>query len=122
MPSKHILVLEDEPLVAMDLRLAIEDTGCTATVARSNAEALAAIEQGPVSVAILDVTLGDGETCEPSASVLSDRGIPFLLHTGDWNRAGERLRKFGAPVITKPQSSDLVAAKALELADQRLSG
>jgi len=112
---KVFLVLEDEPLVAMDLRFAIEDSGHEAIVVASNCEALEAIEGSAIAAAILDVSLGGGETCEPTAAKLNDEAIPFLLHTGDWDSAGERLRKFDVPVITKPQNSETVVARVLAL-------
>lgn len=114
---KVFLVLEDEPLVAMDLRFAFEDSGHEAIVVANNREALEAIEGSAIAAAILDVSLGGGETCEPTAAKLSDEAIPFLLHTGDWNRAGERLRKFDAPVLTKPQNSETVVARAVALTE-----
>lgn len=100
------MVLEDEPLIAMDLKLAFEDAGYEAVSAIDNAEALDCIERHDLAGAVLDVTLGGGRTCEKTAEKLSELGIPFVLHTGDLDRAGEHLRRFDAPVIAKPRPAD----------------
>ena len=55
-----ILVAEDEPFIALDVALAIEDAGgMVAGPAASVKEALALIESLPVVGAILDVNLAD---------------------------------------------------------------
>ncbi|MEL1249905.1 response regulator [Aurantiacibacter gilvus] len=111
---KTILVLEDEPLIAMDLRYAVEDLGFEVLAAIDNDEALAAIEGREVDGAILDVSLGAGKTCEPTASELHARAIPFILHTGDLDRVGETLRAIGAPIMPKPSPSDVVANRLVD--------
>lgn len=113
-----ILVLEDEPFISLDLALAVEDAGHHALTAKNNREALAALRDRPVAAAILDVSLGRHETCEPTAAELSRRGIPFLLHTGDLNRVGEQLREFAAPILAKPCPSEDVVGRLLVLLQQ----
>ena len=112
---KTFLVLEDEPLIAMDLKFAFEDAGHDAVTAVDNEEALACIEKGNIAGAILDVSLGRGVTCKPTANRLLRDGIPFVLHTGDLNRVGEHLREIDAPVIAKPRPADDVVASLLNL-------
>ena len=114
--SHTYLVLEDEPLIAMDLEFAFEDVGHRAVVAVNNAEARQAVADHAIAGAILDVSLGDGETCEPTAKLLSENNIPFVLHTGDLDRVGEPLRELDAPVLPKPQAADDVIAKLVKMA------
>lgn len=109
------LVLEDEPLIAMDLTFAFEDAGHEAVTAVNNAEARAIIEDGGVVGAILDVSLGGGETCRETADRLLRSSIPFVLHTGDLNRVGEHLREIDAPVLAKPRPAEDVVAALIEL-------
>lgn len=111
------LVLDDEPLIAMDLKYAFEDLDLHAVSASDNEEALACIGKYDISEAILDVSLGGGKTCQPTANELARRSIPFLLHTGDLNRVGERLRNIEAPVIAKPRPSDDVVKQLLAMID-----
>jgi DNA-binding response OmpR family regulator len=76
-----ILIVEDEPLIAMNLAMEVERLdgvviGPTATVA----EALAILEETPVLGAILDANLADCEIT-PVARLMWKRGIPFVLHS-----------------------------------------
>ena len=77
-----ILVAEDEPFIALDVALAIEDAGgMVAGPAASVKEALALIESLPVVGAILDVNLADGDI-SPVAERLIAAGIPIIIQTG----------------------------------------
>ena len=77
-----ILVAEDEPFIALDVALAIEDAGGkVAGPAASVKEALALIESRPIAAAILDVNLVDGDI-SPVAERLITAGIPVILQTG----------------------------------------
>jgi DNA-binding response OmpR family regulator len=54
-----IFIAEDEPYIALDLALAVEDAdGLVVGPAASVEEALALLAAGPVDRAILDVNLG----------------------------------------------------------------
>ena len=110
---KCFLILEDEPLIAMDLQFAFEDAGHDAVTAVSCEEACELIDQKDLAGAVLDVSLGGGQTCEQAARELAKRRIPFVLHTGDLDRAGEYLRNIEAPVIPKPRPSDDVVRQVL---------
>ncbi len=117
-----ILLVEDEPLILLDLEFAIEDIGSQFVSTSSVAQALAAIERAdpPIGVAILDVNLGRGQTCEPVADELRRRGIPFILHSGDLDRRDETIRRLGARIIAKPTSAERVVDEAF--AEYRQSG
>lgn len=111
---KCVLILEDEPFIALDLKMALEDHDIDAVVASNCGDALEEIANRPIEGAILDVNLGRGETCEPVAVELARRKIPFVLNTGDLDRSGEMLRRIEAPVIAKPTPADLVVKRLLE--------
>lgn len=113
MPDCAILLLEDEPLILMDLEFAAEDQGCQAYCATSVAAALTHLEKSQIDVAILDVTLKGTENCVPVAEELDRRGIPYLLHSGDLNRADETVRNLGVKHLPKPADSDVVIETAL---------
>ena len=77
-----VLVGEDEPFIALDVALAIEDAGGTVLgPAASVREALELIKDRTVSAAILDVSLIDGDI-SPVAEALIARGVPILLQSG----------------------------------------
>lgn len=114
----NILMLEDEPLILMDLEFAAEDLGCRALCASSVSDALAILRDEQVDSAILDVTLKDGETCVPVAQALDQHGIPYLLHSGDLDRHDETVRGLGAELVAKPASASTVIARAMSYAQR----
>ncbi len=111
-----VLVLDDEPLILMDLEYAGEDQGCKMIPATTCAEADRAMnDHDAIDVAILDVSLAEDQTCLPVARELELRGIPYLLHSGNLDRHNEHVRMLDAPLIAKPASADTVIAAAIAL-------
>ena len=110
-----ILLVDDEPLILMDLEFAAEDRGCTTLSASNVATALQHIERADPAVccAVLDVSLLDGENCLPIARALDQRGIPYVIHSGDLDRQDETIRSLDAPRIAKPACSGEVVETAL---------
>ncbi|MDG6080259.1 response regulator [Erythrobacter litoralis] len=117
--SNSILVVEDEPFVALDLKFACEDVGCDAVTASNCREAISAVGETAFIGAVLDVNLGRDETCDAIARTLRDHDIPFVLHTGDLDRAGEYLRGIEAPIVAKPSTASAVIARLQKLNSER---
>ncbi|WP_174292073.1 response regulator [Sphingomonas bacterium] len=83
MAANGILIVEDEPLIAMMLEDFVEMSGKSVIGSADNvAAAIKAIEGGGVEAAILDLNLRGGEKSTPVAAALSARGIPFVFATG----------------------------------------
>jgi CheY-like chemotaxis protein len=79
---KRVLIVEDEPMIAMLLEDMIDEMGAeVAGVASSLDEAQCAALGSDVDVAVLDINLR-GQMSYPAAQTLSDRGIPFIFVTG----------------------------------------
>jgi CheY-like chemotaxis protein len=77
-----VLVVEDEPLIAMMLEDLLDLLGHNlAGSADSTAEALPLVANGGFDVAILDVNLRDGPSW-PVADALEATGKRFMLATG----------------------------------------
>jgi DNA-binding response OmpR family regulator len=79
--GRLILICEDEPLIAIGIANAFTDVGARVLTARSLRDALAAVDDGALSAAVLDHSLADGDSshlCER----LKERNIPFVLHSG----------------------------------------
>jgi len=97
MPSRpRVLVLEDEPLIAMMLEEWLAELGYEVVgPARTAAEAMELSRDPSLSAAILDVTVPDGNSLGV-AEVLRARAIPFAFATGHGDS------KHGAPVLSKP--------------------
>lgn len=113
----RILLLDDEPMILLDLEFAAEDEDCRPLTATNVREAMAHIEAPEgVTCAVLDVTLRDGETCLPVARELERRAIPYLLHSGDLNRQEGTLAQLNAQLIAKPACSRRVVRTAVSLA------
>lgn len=121
MPQYSILLLEDEPLILMDLEFAAEDKGCRAFCASGVEAAMKHLDEAEIDVAVLDVTLKGRQNCVPVAEELDRRGIPYLLHSGDLNRADETVRNLGAKHLPKPADSDVVIETALGILKETTS-
>ena len=77
-----VLVIEDEPLIAMMIEDFIDILGHSLAGSYDNvAGALVRVQAGGFDVAILDVNLRDG-ACWPVADALKAGGIPFVLASG----------------------------------------
>lgn len=104
---RSILIVEDEPLIAMmleDFILSIghEVSGNCDTVKA----ALEQVDQGSFDLAILDVNL-KGESVWPVAAALREKGTPFVLATG--GHVDPPPPEFrGVPMIEKPYTIDRV--------------
>jgi DNA-binding NarL/FixJ family response regulator len=109
MASLHVMIVEDEPLIAMALEMLVQDedggvvVGSCATVG----EALAAIARSPrVDVAMLDCNLGR-EPVWPVADALAARRVPFAFTSGQGvEDIPERFAS--AEVLVKPVPDELV--------------
>lgn len=99
--TSRILLVEDDPLVAMMIEGFLEavDRQITGTE-ETTAGALARISSEDFDAAIIDVHLANGETSEPIAEALRARNIPFVVMTGDAAAIGRDYA--GAPVLRKP--------------------
>jgi DNA-binding response OmpR family regulator len=76
-----ILIVEDEPLVAMDITQEFEAAGARVTTARTLEQAMILAELDGLSGAILDHSLGDGDSSRLCAR-LKQRGVPFVIYSG----------------------------------------
>ncbi|MDO7844363.1 response regulator [Sphingomonas immobilis] len=106
----NILIVEDEPLIAMMLEDFLDILGKSLAGSADNiASALEVIGGGAVDAAILDVNLRGGETSWPIADALAEQGIPFVFASGGSNDSvAERFK--GRPTLAKPFTMDAVAA------------
>ena len=106
--GRSILIVEDEPLIAMMLEDFLDSLGHRVIgTCESLEEALAKVEQGGFDVAIIDVQLKEGKTVWPVADRLADAGKPFILATGGHVESPPE-RHAGAPVLSKPYTIDSI--------------
>ena len=80
--DKRVLVVEDEPLVAMELVATLEEDGCVVVGPAGDVDsAKTLIEQDQFDAALLDANLG-GQPVDELAAALTRRNIPFAFVTG----------------------------------------
>ena len=99
--APRVLVLEDEPLIAVMMGDWLTELGCEPVgPAHTVPAALALIEGGMLDGAILDMTIGSQDS-SAAADALRVRGIPFAFATG---RSGDGLtaRYPDVPTLAKP--------------------
>jgi CheY-like chemotaxis protein len=98
---KRVLVVEDEPLVAIMLEDMLAELGYGVVGPASRIiQALELAETGEFEVALLDININAGRSYVV-ADVLRARGVPFFFATG-YGPAGLDERHGGAPVLQKP--------------------
>lgn len=80
--GRRFLVIEDEPLVAMELTMLLRDAGAEVIGPAANAtQALELIATAPVDAALLDGNL-QGAMVDDIARALERRAVPFLFVSG----------------------------------------
>jgi CheY-like chemotaxis protein len=103
--SRSVLIVEDEPLIAMMLEDFLVSLGHeVAGICESVEEALERVEQGGFDVAIVDVHLKDAHVW-PVADRLAAKGIPFALSTGGHIEPPPP-EHADAPILSKPFTLD----------------
>lgn len=97
-----ILIAEDEPLIALDLALALEGAGARVVTAGAVRDALPLVESAALSAAVVDHALRDGES-SGLCKRLAEQDVPFVIYSGvDGSPPGP------VPFISKPATSDVV--------------
>jgi DNA-binding response OmpR family regulator len=80
--GKRVLIVEDDPIVAVDYHYELKDAGAKAQGFKgTNREALNYLATHEVDAAIVDFVLTDG-TGESIIEGLRNRGIPFIVVSG----------------------------------------
>ena len=105
--GRSILIVEDEPLIAMMLEDFLDSRGHKVRGTCDTVQgALDEVEKGGFDLAILDVNL-KGENVWPVASKLREKKVPFVIATG--GHVDPPPPEFNdAPVIEKPYTVDRV--------------
>ena len=109
----RVLIVEDDPLIALDLEDTLENAGYEVSgMARSVDDGLTMIERDPPHVATLDYQLGR-ETSVPIARALDERHIPYCFVSG----RGDLIEADGRPVVAKPAPPSTVLRAVREMTE-----
>jgi DNA-binding NtrC family response regulator len=103
--SNSILVVEDELVVANDIRLTLERAGYTVCgIARSYASAMDMITLNPPNLVLLDIFLKGEQTGIDVATQLNKKDIPFVYLSANCNTGVLEMAKVTQPsgFIVKP--------------------
>jgi DNA-binding response OmpR family regulator len=121
MRSPLVLLVEDEALIALALTDDVETAGYDVAGPFNRAsDTLAWLDQHTPDVAIIDIHLRDGSSVD-LACVLRERGVPFIVFSGD-KRDGRSPAAFeGARWLSKPVGTSKLLETLAELAP-RLPG
>jgi DNA-binding response OmpR family regulator len=110
----RVLIVEDEYLIARDAADTLEEAGCEIVdIAGSVTMALKAVADNSFDAALVDANLG-GESAEPVATALSQKGIPFLIVTGYGNEQRQGVLA-EAPFLSKPYVASVLANTILAM-------
>jgi len=116
MPTRRVLVVEDEWLIATLLEDMLGELGhAVVATAPSLDEALAAVREQSFDLALVDLNL-NGQSARSVADSLAERGIPFACTTG-YGRTDLDERFRGRPILHKPfelKDLEAVIAQALQ--------
>jgi CheY-like chemotaxis protein len=98
----HILIVEDEMILALDLSDIVSALGCTSAMVARIGKGLQLIETQRFAAAVIDLNLG-GEPVYPVADELDRRGIPYVIATG-YGAGGVLAAYHDHPILSKPYS------------------
>ena len=118
MGKRSILIVEDEPLIAMMLEDFLETLGhLVVGTCETVDEAIARVEEGGFDIAIIDVQLKDGQQVWPLADRLAQQGTPYIIATGGHVEPPPE-QHAGATILSKPYTIEAIEP-ALEQACSR---
>jgi len=110
--ATEILIIEDEPLIAMDIEQLVQSLGHTVTgIARTHREAVAMFGKTRPRMILADIQLADGSSgIDAVNDILSAQSIPVIFITAFPERLLTGERPEPTFLVTKPFNPDMVKA------------
>ena len=110
--ATDILIIEDEPIIAMDLEALVEGLGHKVSgIARTHSEAVHAVRTQNPGLILADIQLADGSSgLEAVNEILGDLEVPVIFITAYPERLLTGDRPEPTFLITKPFQADMVKA------------
>ena len=104
----RILLVEDDPLICLDLQTSLSELEATVLAASDAPSALTLLSASTVDFAVLDFELGP-TTSESIAAMAQARHVPFLFLSGYSEHDGRFANWPGIEVLVKPISVITIA-------------
>ena len=104
--GRSILVVEDEPLIALDIEVALRRVGAKVLSTAYLWVGLEFAEHPGLSAAVLDLRLGLDD-CTAICRRLSKLRVPFMFYSG-YRGAAEYELWPNAPVLSKPANAERI--------------
>ncbi|MCQ0986539.1 response regulator [Jiella marina] len=110
--STDIMIIEDEPLIAMDIEQMVESLGHRVTgIARTHKEALSLFDEQSPGMVLADIQLADGSSgIDAVNDILSKVSVPVIFITAFPERLLTGERPEPTFLVTKPFNPDMVKA------------
>jgi CheY-like chemotaxis protein len=110
--ATEILIIEDEPIIALDIEALVRELGHGVTgIARTHKEALASVRVQPPGLVLADIHLADGSSGLAAVNeILSSISLPVIFITAYPERLLTGEKPEPAFLITKPFKADTVRA------------
>ncbi|PTW62935.1 CheY-like chemotaxis protein [Breoghania corrubedonensis] len=110
--ATEIMIIEDEPLIAMDLEYIVEELGHKVTgVARTHTQAVDLFQRTAPKLILADIQLADGSSgIDAVNDILKENSLPVIFITAFPERLLTGERPEPTFLITKPFNPDMVKA------------
>ena len=110
--ATEIMIIEDEPLIAMDIESMVSELGHTVTgIARTHHEAVALFKRKPPRMILADIQLADGSSgIDAVNDILKTASIPVIFITAFPERLLTGERPEPTFLVTKPFNPNMVKA------------
>src|SRR5215475_11374976 len=103
--GERLLVVEDEPLIALDLQATFEREGARVVLAHTMPDALRYADSAALSAGVLDFRIGSNNA-DPICEALTRRDVPFVFFTGLSGALPERWA--ATPMVEKPAAPEII--------------
>lgn len=105
----HVLVLEDQPLIALDMEEFLRQAGFgDVTICASCFDAQQWLMTHKPELAVIETRVRDGSS-DHIAGILAGGCIPFIVHTGDTRRNVDPQARPGGPIwVGKPADPEIL--------------
>jgi CheY-like chemotaxis protein len=110
--ATEIMIIEDEPLIAMDIEQLVESLGHkVVSVARTHKEAVALFDKTNPKMILADIQLADGSSgIDAVNDILNTHSVPVIFITAFPERLLTGERPEPTFLVTKPFNPDMVKA------------